>query len=89
MDVRAGYLTCGASGAEVSASVRAQLEEIVGGSAAAVEPRPDQAFAWGVRWYCPADGQPLTEVEGVLRCGACARAIPGHLVYEIVEFNPH
>jgi hypothetical protein len=89
MEVRADYLTCGATGADVSPSVRAQLEEIVDRTVAAVEPRPGNTFRWGVRWFCPADGRPLTEVDGVLRCAACARAIPGRLVYEITEFNPH
>jgi hypothetical protein len=89
MEVRGAYLSCSATGADLSPRVRAQLEEIVEGTGRAVQPRRDQEFKWGVRWFCPFDARPMTEVDGVLKCDACARAIPGRLVYEIVEFNPH
>jgi hypothetical protein len=90
MEIHATRLVCSATGADLSPRVRAQLEEIVDGTATpTVECRRDQQLKWGVRWFCPFDARSLTEVDGVLECDACGRAIPGRLVYEIVEFNPH
>ena len=90
MEIQAAHLVCSATGADLSPRVRAQLEEIVDHTdTSTVERRRDQEFTWGVQWFCPFDAQPLTEVDGALECYACGCAIPGALVYEIVEFNPH
>jgi hypothetical protein len=90
MDIRGASVVCSATDADLSSRVRAQLDEIVNDTGVpTVNRRRDQWFKWGVQWFCPFDAQPLTEVDGVLECDACGRVIPGRLVYEIVEFNPH
>ena len=89
MEVREGALTCTESGSPLSVRATADLEAIVAGTAEPAEPRPEHALRWGVNWFCPADAEPLREVEGTLKCDSCGRVVPGKLVYQLVEFNPH
>jgi hypothetical protein len=86
---RGGRLQCGATGAELSEHARAQLARIVEGHASAARRNPEQPFRWGVKWFCPADAHPLTEVDGMLECQDCGRVIAGGLVYELIELFVH
>ena len=89
MEDRGGELTCPTTGNGISRHVRSELEAIVSGTTPEVARRPDQSFKWGVDWVCPADAEPMREVDGVLECSRCGRVIPGRLIYELVELNPH
>jgi hypothetical protein len=86
---REGGLQCSARGAELSEHARSQLAAIVDGHASTAKRHPDQPFRWGVSWFCPADAHPLNEVDGVLECNDCGRAITGGLVHELIELNVH
>lgn len=47
------------------------------------------AHGIGGRWFCPADGQPMIESEGGIRCPTCTRAMPNRLWYALTELHPH
>lgn len=50
---------------------------------------PAASFRWGGGWFCPADAIVMTEVDGRVVCPSCARAMPGRLIYNLVEFHVH
>jgi hypothetical protein len=89
MEERDGTLTCSTFGSALSSHAQAALKAIVISGPQADESNRDQPIRWGVAWFCPADGQPLREVRGALLCDVCRRILPGRLVYELTDFNPH
>jgi hypothetical protein len=89
MEEHNGELKCTASGALVSRFGSEQLHAVVDRTADPAERQTNPGVSWGVRWFCPADAQPLREVDGILECDACGRTLAGFLIYHLIEMNPH
>ena len=86
---RDGTLVCVATGQNLSSHARHELERLVDDPVSYVPPASNPEFKWGCRWFCPADGLPLREVEARLVCDECGRVVSGRLIYELSEFNYH
>ena len=88
MEERGGEMYCVPGGMGLAPVVRMQLEAIVAGTSRTTR-RPDQSFRWGGSWFCPADGTPMVEVDGVLECGQCDRALGMNVLPRLIETHPH
>jgi hypothetical protein len=88
MTERDGTFVCSATGLDMSRKASEELRDVV----ASV---PDRSVAepgtirWGGSWHCPADGALMIEAEGVVKCPDCRRALPGRLLYHLIEFHVH
>jgi hypothetical protein len=80
-------LGCIRGGMGLSAVMEAALITIARSEAAVPERR--FSFRVGGTWHCPADGQRLAEIDGVISCEACDRCLPVNVVYQIVEGHVH
>src|SRR5262245_11590714 len=84
---------CSTTGALYSRLASAELQAIVDGCPGTDAPVGPQSAApgwrWGGAWFCPADAHPMTETDGMISCGACGRSLPGWLVHQLIELNPH
>lgn len=86
MEIVGGEVTCRRGQMGLSKVVQDELEEIVQSPPRRLEPRD---FRWGGRWHCPADGERMTEADGIVQCQSCQRCLPGQTLYALVELHPH
>lgn len=49
----------------------------------------ESTIRWGGRWHCPADGEQMVELNGMVICPTCRRCLPGRTLYGLIEFHPH
>jgi hypothetical protein len=94
MVTREPEYACSATGALYSRMASAALRAIVDGGAepggGPVGPASSgPGWRWGGAWFCPADARPMSESDGVIGCRACGRSLPGPLVHQLIELNPH
>lgn len=85
-EVRNGVLVCSATGSDFSEHATRELSAIVASEPGEVH---DLKVRYGSRWYCPADGSAIDEVNGRVMCSVCRRSLPGRLLYVLIEFNYH
>lgn len=82
-----GVLVCDRTGADVSLVASEELRQVA--LSDPDEPAAPSTVRWGGRWHCPLDGSPMAETGGIVSCSSCRRAIPGRLLYQLIEFNAH
>jgi hypothetical protein len=46
------------------------------------------SFKAGGSWYCPENGRPLVEKNGMIRCDQCGNAL-NQFIYQLIEVHPH
>lgn len=86
MAVIQGEVMCRRGRMGLSKVVQRELEEVVLSPPGRPEP---QAFRWGRRWHCPADGERMAESAGAVRCPVCERCLPGRTLFGLIELHPH
>ena len=71
----------------LSPAMRRDLEAcFVGGDC---PPNRPWQFRIGGHWFCPADGNAMTEeAQGSIRCPSCARYVTNY-IYDLIELHPH
>src|SRR5450432_3755230 len=73
-------------GMELAQAVYDALHTVLNGEPASVAA---SSVRWGGEWHCPADGTPMQESQGQVRCPACGRNLPGSILYQLIEFHIH
>jgi hypothetical protein len=76
-----------ATGVDLPEKASAELRQVATG-APDLAPRTSST-RWGGRWHCPHDGEFMDPVDGYVRRGECGRCLPGHVLYQLLEFNWH
>lgn len=85
-EIHGDVLLCVATGSDFSSWVRRELETLV------AEPGGDTEHLkvrYGSTWYCPADGEQITELDYQASCRSCGRSLSGGLLYNLIEFHDH
>lgn len=88
MDHIEGELRCRDGDMPLAPNMQSELLDIVAHPPDEPAPRV-LGFRYGGKWCCPADGAPMTEESGYMRCSACGRCIPGRLIAQLIEMHPH
>jgi hypothetical protein len=81
-----GYMTCPASGMQLSNAMVGLLGELV---AAKPTTPPAGTIKIGGRWHCPADAQRMFEDHGRIGCPMCGRYLTPKIWYGLIEYHVH
>ena len=82
-----GHLICPQVGEWLSPRMNELLPRLA--AEATSDPPDSKPGQWGAGWHCVADGRQMEPNEGHVRCPECGRYLPGSVLYELMEFNPH
>jgi len=88
MERRGNELTCVAGNMGLSAALEQSLVAHFGVDSP-VRAVPPLSFRVGGQWFCPKDGTPMREADGMVQCPRCARCFTGSQIYQLIEVHPH
>jgi NADH pyrophosphatase NudC (nudix superfamily) len=84
---RRDELTCVRGNMALSRSMETRLEATFVNRTSAPEEKRFP-FRVGGTWFCPGEGEQMTETEGVISCPSCRRSL-NPFVHQLVELHPH
>jgi hypothetical protein len=88
MERRGNELTCVAGNMGLSAALEQSLVAHFGVDSPVLAV-PPLSFRVGGQWFCPTNGTPMREADGMVQCPRCARCFAGSKIYQLIEVHPH